>query len=310
MTVDWKHSHLEVIRRTLARFTKRSYWQAHVRVSRNMKLPKLPEGKDIWGIAMVKNEADIIESLVLHLFSQEVDAVLIVDNGSADDTVQKLVALSKKYPVFIGTDTEVGYFQDHKMSRLARHVGRSGAKWIIPVDADEFWFARGSTLGGYLRKSQPERIEARIQNVFPSHERPEIHGPRSGKARLDLEPHKLPKVAAKAHPLLWFAMGNHLALRPGDVSDGLYILHYPWRSEEQFTRKLRQGALAMHERQTSERFDTHWQREGAKDDADLARVWAALLDGRGDESLGWTPKGPFVMVDPSAWRSWQLDDQY
>lgn len=308
MTVDWFHSKREVAVRTARRWATLRHWEQHRKVQHGLTLPLLPEGREIWAIAMVKNEADIIAELVKHVFAQDFDAMLIVDNGSTDGTREILEDLAQNYPVFVGTDAEVGYFQDHKMSTLARTVRRVGAVWVVPIDADEFWFARDQTVGSFLRSTSIPRIEALIHNAFPTSETPSLRGPTSGAVRIDRTAHRLPKVAARAVPLLWFFTGNHYALAPGAVESGLYILHYPWRSLEQLRRKIRQGAAALRERGDGSADGAHWQGQDAKADLELERTWQDLLHGRGDESLGWHPVGPFTVADPSNWTSWSLRD--
>lgn len=51
-----------------------------------LKVPPLEDHPGPWAIAMVRNEADVIETAVRHLVRQGVDHLLIVDNLSEDDT--------------------------------------------------------------------------------------------------------------------------------------------------------------------------------------------------------------------------------
>ncbi|WP_424464654.1 glycosyltransferase family 2 protein [Pseudoclavibacter helvolus] len=283
------------------------HWEQRRKVLRGLTLPTLPLGRRIWAIAMVKNEVDVIAALVEHIFTQDFDAMLIVDNGSTDGTLEVLRELAGRYPLFVGIDAEVGYFQDQKMSALGRAVRLAGAEWVVPVDADEFWFAAGMTVGAYLGRADSPRVEASIYNAFPTDKTPVLRGPSSGEVRIDQTAHKLPKVAARAVPLLWFFTGNHYALVPGDVTTGLFILHYPWRSFEQLRRKVRQGAVALRERGDDSDLGAHWHDQDAKSDDELTTTWHELLQGRASGDLGWAPVGPFTHTDPSSWRSWQLD---
>ena len=98
----------------------------------------LPSGPFIWGITMVKNEADIVEQTIRHLLGQGVDHILAADNGSSDGTYEILLELSKILPVHVIQDRELAYYQSEKMTWLADRVMEAGAEWIIPFDADEF----------------------------------------------------------------------------------------------------------------------------------------------------------------------------
>ncbi|MGB4136468.1 MAG: glycosyltransferase family 2 protein [Microbacterium sp.] len=303
MTVGWRDTWPGVLRKTAVRWSQPKHWRDRGKVLRGLDLPTLRrQPGSIWGIAMVKNEADVLARTIEHLFAQGVDRMLVVDNGSDDHTPELLQELAHRHPIDIGTDAEVGYFQSHKMSALAEHARRAGADWVIPFDADEFWFAPDATVADFLRTSTGTRVEAELFNVFPTRAHPVLDG-LGGEVRFDMRPHLLRKVAAQTHPLLWIGMGNHLALRPGDSSGGLRVVHLPWRSEEQLMRKLRQGAAAY--RTTG--IDTlggHWKSLGEADDERLHALWQGLLDGRTDPALGWHPVGPFTEIDLSSWQSW------
>ena len=306
MVVGWRDTWPGVIRKSALRWSSASHWRARSLVARGLSLPELPQTPgSVWAIAMVKNEADIIEATVTHTFAQGVDQMLIVDNQSTDGTGDLLRGLAKQYPLHIGSDREIGYFQAHKMSALAAHVRRAGGRWVVPFDADEFWFAREMSVAEYLRNSSGTRVEADIYNVFPTRASPTLTGLASD-LRLDLRPHLLRKVATRTHPLLWIGVGNHSALRPGTSDGGLRILHLPWRNRAQLKGKLRQGAEAYRATDIRE-LGGHWRSLGAHEETALDRLWDELLDGRADPSLGWRPVGPFTSVSPDTWKSWDPD---
>jgi len=290
-------------------WTSASHWRKRFKVARGLHLPELPEVPgSVWGIAMVKNEADIIASVIEHTFAQGVDRILIVDNGSTDGTLQLLQRLARDLPLDVGTDSEVGYFQEHKMTALAAHARRVGAEWIVPFDADEFWFASGTSVAEFLRSSNGTQVEAQMYNIFPNEQKPTMTD-LSGPVRFDLQPHKLVKTAARSHPLLWIEAGNHGIVRPGRIAGGLNIIHAPWRNEEQLVRKLRQGAQAFAATDVAKtgRHQTHWTSLGNVDEEVLRDAWANLLVGRSSPLLGWNPVGPFLSLSPSSWRTWDPD---
>lgn len=306
MTVGWRDTWPGVLRKSALRWSRPQHWRDRGRVLRGLSLPQLRrQPGTIWAIAMVKNEADILAAVIDHLFRQGVDRMLVVDNGSTDGTLDLVRALATQHPIDIGTDDEVGYFQSHKMSVLAAHARRAGADWVIPFDADEFWFAEGMTVAERLRAATGTRVEAQIRNLFPTPAHPRITD-LDAPLRLDMRPHLLRKVAARTHPLLWIGMGNHTALRPGMSDGGLHILHAPWRSEEQLMRKLRQGARAY----AGTGIDTlggHWKSLGDADEQRLRNLWQGVLDAEADPALGWHPVGPFRTVNASLWRTWDPD---
>ncbi len=63
------------------------------------------------GIAMVKNEADVIEAFVRHNLAF-MDALVIIDNDSVDGTREILVQLIQEgLPLVLFDDPMVAYFQ-------------------------------------------------------------------------------------------------------------------------------------------------------------------------------------------------------
>lgn len=290
------------------RVVEPSFWRVRRRVLRALDLPKLDGIRGaFWAVTMVKNEVDIIEHTIRHLISQGVDHILIADNGSTDGTLELLRGISRELPVHVGIDHEVGYYQDHKMTALAAFARKHGAQWVIPFDADEFWFARNSSLRDFLLTLDASVVTARMYNVFPSHDKPELDGIK-GPLELDTSSPIQEKVAIRPHPLLWIGFGNHSAVRPGYQREGLRIVHVPWRSREQFARKVRQGSNALRLTGFTGGVGSHWTRADAKDDAGLSALWDSLLDRTVPEYLGWCPHGPFVRCDPSDWRSWDPDN--
>lgn len=306
MVVGWRRTMPGTLRMAGARWSSTSHWRNRAKVARGLHLPDLPNTPGaVWGIAMVKNESDIVASVIEHTFAQGVDRVLIVDNGSNDGTLQLLRRLAKELPLYVGTDTEVGYFQEHKMTALATHARHAGADWILPFDADEYWFAPRTTVANFLRSMDGTQVEAEIYNIFPTNQVPNIVG-LSGPVRFDLQPHKLVKTAARSHPLLWIEAGNHGIVRPGLIAGGLKIAHAPWRNEEQLIRKLQQGAHAFAATDVAKtgRHQTHWTSLGKTDEKALTGAWNGLLAGRPSPMLGWNPVGPFLSLDLSVWPTW------
>lgn len=307
LVVGWRDTWAGVVRKSVMRWSSPDHWQTRSRVNRGLTLPDLPRGGEVWAITMVKNEADILDATVRHLFTQGVDRALIVDNDSTDATANLLKDLARDLPVFIGQDRETGYYQAHKMTTLARAARGAGAKWVIPFDADEFWFAPGMTIRDYLAGQAATRVEATMYNAFPTRTHPSIKSLDS-PARLDLSPHLLPKVSARTHPLLWIGMGNHTALRPGLSTDGLKIVHVPWRSSEQFIRKIRQGANALRATDLADELGGHWRSQDKHSDTALNALWNDVLDGAADPAIGWHPVGPFIDVQLSTWETWDPDE--
>lgn len=263
-------------------------------VAPRLDIPALRRARDVWAIAMVKNEADIIESTVRHLVDQGVVNFLVMDNGSDDATLSILRELERDIPGFhMGIDSEPAHYQGAKMTLLADAVRRAGATWVVPFDADEYWYGAEADLAHVLRHSTASVVEARIHNVFPA----------EGEGWLiDDQPQHLTKVAFRAHPFVTVGEGNHAVARPGRWCTQLRIMHLPLRSVEQFERKVTNGAKALALTNLPKRTGNHWRQAAGASDEELREQWRQAQRGA-VPAMGLTPQGQLapLLTLPAAW---------
>ena len=94
------------------------------------------------GIAVVKNEADVIEPFVRHNLGF-MDALFIADNNSVDGTREILVQLQQEgLPIVLFDDPIVGHFQAEKVTAMYRQiVPEFKPRFVFLLDADEFIIA-------------------------------------------------------------------------------------------------------------------------------------------------------------------------
>lgn len=243
----------------------------------------------IVGIAMIRDEADIIEHTVTKMLAQ-VDEVIVADNLSSDGTRDILDSL----PIIVVDDKESGYHQSRKMTRLAHLAADKGATWVVPFDADEVWYAPfHERVADLLEGLAPQWFTAETKSydhvataVDSSEPNPLL---RLGWRRR--EPLPMGKVACRVKPDLVIEQGNHSASYTGGATrftDHLVIRHYPYRSVEQFIRKARNGAEAYRATDLPENLGAHW------------RQWGDLLDANGEEALGDVFRAWYWSVDPGA----------
>jgi glycosyltransferase involved in cell wall biosynthesis len=107
----------------------------------------------IYGILMLRDEADILAVNVLYHLSLGLDKVLIVDNGSSDGTDRILRRLARDKRVRWTRD-DSPYRQSEIVTELAREAFRSDADWVAPLDADEFFYAPRNNLREILADSK------------------------------------------------------------------------------------------------------------------------------------------------------------
>lgn len=272
-------------------------------------------GTTVWAILRVKDEIDVISSVLNHLATENFDGILIADNNSSDGTMHVLdefhdtchassSPLDWRPFVAIFEDHDVGYYQAEKMTALA-DMARSAYKadWVVPVDADEIWFAHGQPLGDYLRSlpGQVDSVRARLFNHFPTSSDSQISDPITRITRRDPDPAPLPKVAIRWRSGMKIHQGNHGVDGSVNQIDGeLEIRHFPWRTFRQFAKKVRNGARAYAATDLPEEMGGHW------------RGYGRVLEEHGEAALRseiwdrWFFDPPLDLVeDPAPYMRWK-----
>jgi len=126
----------------------------------------------IFGVMVVRNEADILAINVAHHFALGIDHFLIADNGSSDGTDRLLEKLTDDGRVR-WTRADGPFVQSELASALAREAFLRGADWVVPVDADEFWYAPEGNFREVLERSSAGALEAEVVNFIQRREQVE-----------------------------------------------------------------------------------------------------------------------------------------
>lgn len=216
----------------------------------------------IVGITTVKNEADIIETSIRHLLAEGVDQIIVADAMSTDGTRDILADL----PVIVEDDPEPFCYQDALMTRLAHQAWGLGATWIVPFDADEFWYSDLGPLAEVLGETKPEygRLFARVYQHHTWHLR-------------EVEHRVLGKVAFRPSPGMYLAHGNHdVTGVPGESLWGVIdVRELQFRGFDHFKTKVRQR-LATINPDWPWTAGTHYRIWGVMSDDELTSEWAAI----------------------------------
>lgn len=210
----------------------------------------------LYGISMVRNEADIIRVNVLYHLSVGFDRLLIFDDGSEDGTERVLKDLSSDTRVRWTRGTNNDFRQGEVFTGLAREAYRAGADWVMPVDADEFWRARRGSIKQVLaatdavalqvdtidfiqrrnqRKSSPDALlhmTRRVENTVPRERARELLD--QGKTSY-VEMTRVPKWIFRPSASVSLERGAHRVEGiegPRERTDEIFILHAPLRSRE------------------------------------------------------------------------------
>lgn len=251
----------------------------------------------VFGVSMVKDEADIIETIIRHSITQ-VDALIVADNGSTDGTRDILADLAKDLPLTVIDDPEIGYFQSRKMTALANLAREQGADWVVPFDADEWWYSPFGRIADILNGIPAQWLiaSATLYDHVSTALDPDETDPTKRIRYRRLNPAPIPKVAVRCLDNLIIDQGNHGAtygFRPAALPGRLVIRHFPYRSAEQFISKVRNGAKAYSASDLPESAGAHWRGygriladSGEEVCAEIFRTWF------------WQPDATDLIFDP------------
>lgn len=235
----------------------------------------------IVGVSLVKDEADILPSMIRHMLSEGVHHLIVADNNSTDGTTDHLHDFIRNgAPLTYVHDPDPAYRQADKMNRLVHRAGRMGATWIVPWDADEWWFSPHGRLAevltpdiepvqwveGYYHVPHPDDPDDPDPTKRMTHRRQGRDCPQS-------------KVCFRYHPKASIHPGNHNVERPGSRGLGrVAFREFQYRSYEHFVRKVRNGKAAYDAApDLHPELGIHWRRLGALSDEELEAEWQSYL---------------------------------
>lgn len=207
---------------------------------------------------MVRDEADVVGTMLEHHRTQGIDHVVVTDNGSIDGTTEILQRFEAEGFATLWHDPVHRKQQHSTVTKMARYAATDlGADWVVNADADEFWVAvdPARTLREAIEAidTPAPYVTVPVVNLTGA---PAIDGTGLDRLRYrDLRSddelfgtgipfHPTADALHRAHPEVEIAQGNHFVAAPGwgdggGVVDSIEVLHLPWRSWRQYEHKVR-----------------------------------------------------------------------
>jgi hypothetical protein len=87
----------------------------------------------------------------------------------------------------------------------------------------------------------------------------------------------------------------------------LHLLHFPYRSLAQYSRKAEQGVAALEKTGKDESIATHWRGWVSLSEAGRNERWLAYLRGDVEASGAFSTTDRLTVPDPTRWRTWDPD---
>ena len=199
---------------------------------------------------LVRDEVDIVETWLRYHLARGIDVVIATDHRSVDGTSDALREYERQGRIVVLREEGDIVRQSEWMSRMSRLAAlEHGADWVVPSDADEFWWPRAGSFAEVLA-SVPARfgvVRGLLRNFVlrPGDEPPLERLVVRTRPAPDLtsQYHAQLKVAHRAVPDATVGIGNH------DVEgSGLAVirewfpfevLHFPLRTVAQLEDKFR-----------------------------------------------------------------------
>lgn len=199
---------------------------------------------------VVRDEADIVDAQISYHLAAGVDFILATDHESRDGTTDILRSYEQKGVLRLFRETGE-MLESNWRSRMARLAATEHeADWIINTDADEFWMPRRGSLKETL-EAVPEPfgvVWAITRHFLPRTDDVGFFADRmtvrlSATAPLNdptspYRPHA--KAAHRADPEIVVLFGSHDVVTTLTPLRGWYaadVLHFPFRTREQYERK-------------------------------------------------------------------------
>jgi hypothetical protein len=199
---------------------------------------------------LVRDEADVVDTWLRYHLARGVDVVIATDHRSIDGTFEILGEHARDGRVVVLREEAGTVRQSEWMTRMSRLAAvEHGADWVLPSDADEFWWPRNGSLGEVL-EAVPKHfgvVRGLMRNFVL------LPGDDAVFERLTVRTRPIADLTSQYHAQVNVAhrgkadaivgVGNHdvegAGLRLIREWFPFEVLHFPLRSVEQLEDKFR-----------------------------------------------------------------------
>lgn len=201
----------------------------------------------IFGISRVRDEDDIVEGSIRRMLRQ-VDHVIVGEGNSSDNTRPILDQLASETDrLTVLDDTARNFEQRDVMTRYAHLAREMGGTWGVFFDMDEAWYSTDGKIHITLNNLPGHILIATARNLThcaTSDDDPDEPDPMTRMEWRSVEMLPLGKVACRLREDLQVGHGNHSAAYSNDpypaaVNGLLESRHFPYRSPEQFVKRVK-----------------------------------------------------------------------
>lgn len=206
---------------------------------------------------LLRNEEDVLAENIEYHLSQGVDFIIATNNRSTDGTEKILKSYESKGVLHYRSQDGDTHSQGRWVTEMARLAAKEfAADWVINNDADEFWWPTNhlslkqalSSISGEYNIVEAARKNFAFLNTDSGNSFYQEMVYRDKESFNALGRPLPPKQAHVACEDIIVAEGNHSVqglAQPCINKDIIEIFHFPIRSSEQFTRKIKNGGAAL-----------------------------------------------------------------